>query len=76
MLFSRQERTMSRLTVTFGKKAARLIEQLAKDRSKAEVIREALALESVFQDALTEGATLILRDSDGRERQLVRVEES
>ena len=73
MLFSRQERiTMPRITVSFERNAAKRLERLSQDRSKSDVIREALALEEIFQMAMAEGATLIFRTKDGEERQIIR----
>jgi hypothetical protein len=63
---------MPRLTVTFEKSAAARLERLAKDRSKSDVIREALALEELFQNALAEGSTLIVKTSSGTEREIIR----
>jgi predicted transcriptional regulator len=61
-----------RFTVTFEKQAAERLERLAKDRSKSDVIREALALEEVFQKAIAEGSTLIVKTPTGQEREIVR----
>ena len=63
---------MPRITVTFEKTAAERLERLAKERSKSDVIREALALEEVFQKALAEGATLVVKAANGAEREIVR----
>lgn len=63
---------MPRITVTFEKSAAERLDRLAKDRSKSDVIREALALEEVYQKALAEGATLVVKTSNGSEREIVR----
>jgi len=65
-----EEDKMPRVTVTFEKTAAERLERLAKDRSKSDVIREALALEEVFQKA--EGSTLVVRTLGGTEREIVR----
>lgn len=61
-----------RLTVTFEKTAAARLERLSQGRSKSDVIREALALEEVFQNALREGGTLIVKGPNGKEREIVR----
>lgn len=61
-----------RLTVTFENVAAARLERLAQGRSKSDVIREALALEEVFQNALQAGASLFVRGADGIERMIVR----
>ncbi|MGP6158712.1 MAG: hypothetical protein ACLPYS_14615 [Vulcanimicrobiaceae bacterium] len=63
---------MPRYTVTFEKLAADRLERLAKDRSKSDVIREALALEEVFQNALAEGSTLVVKTKTGVEKEIVR----
>jgi Arc/MetJ-type ribon-helix-helix transcriptional regulator len=63
---------MPRITVTFEKSAAERLDRLAKDRSKSDVIREALALEEVYQKALAEGATLVVKTPNGAEREIVR----
>lgn len=67
-----EEDKMPRVTVTFEKTAAERLERLAKDRSKSDVIREALALEEVFQKAVAEGSTLVVRTQGGTEREIVR----
>jgi hypothetical protein len=61
-----------RLTVTFENVAAARLERLAKGRAKSDVIREALALEEVFQNAISAGASLFVRGADGIERMIVR----
>jgi hypothetical protein len=61
-----------RLTVTFENVAAARLERLAQGRSKSDVIREALALEEVFQNALRDGGTLIVKGPNGIEREIVR----
>ena len=65
---------MPRLTVTFEKTAADRLERLAQGgRSKSDVIREALALEEVFQRAIADGSTVVIRSNNGQpEREIVR----
>lgn len=63
---------MPRLTVTFEKAAAERLDRIANGRSKSDVIREALALEEVFQKAIAEGSTLIVKTTNGTEREIVR----
>jgi len=65
---------VARLTVSFEKKAAERLERLAEDtgRGKSDVLREALALEEVYQKYRDEGATFIVRSADGTEREIVR----
>lgn len=63
---------MLRITVSFEKTAAKRLEKLAQERSKSDVIREALALEEVYQSALADGARLIVRNPNGTEREIVR----
>lgn len=61
-----------RLTVTFENIAAARLERLSQGRSKSDVIREALALEEVFQNALRDGGTLVVKMPNGSEREIVR----
>ena len=65
---------MRRLTVSFEKGAAARLEKLAEStgRGKSDVLREALALEEVFQKYRDEGGTFIVRTKDGAEREIVR----
>ncbi len=65
---------MARVTVSFEKKAAERLEKLAEatGRAKTDVLREALALEEVYQKYSGEGATFVVRTSDGTEREIVR----
>jgi hypothetical protein len=64
---------MPRFTVTFDKMASDRLERLAEGRNKSDVIREALALEEVFKQALAEGATLVIRSNNGKpDREIVR----
>lgn len=65
---------MSRLSITFERRAAERLDRLATDgRSKADVIREALALEEVYREAEAAGDTVLIRTGDGTERRIVRV---
>jgi len=61
-----------KITVTFEKSAAERLNRLAKERSKSDVIREALALEEVFQKALADGSTLVVKTANGTEREIIR----
>jgi predicted transcriptional regulator len=65
---------MTRLTVSFEKSAAKRLTELAEksDRSKSDVLREALALEEVFQKYSGQGGTFIVRTPDGTEREIIR----
>lgn len=63
---------MRRLEVTFKRDAAARLMRLAKNRRIADVIREALALEEVFQNALTDGSKLIVRTQNNEELEVVR----
>jgi predicted transcriptional regulator len=65
---------MTRLTVSFEKGAAERLTELAEksDRSKSDVLREALALEEVFQRYRGQGGIFIVRTPDGTEREIVR----
>ena len=60
------------MTVVFERGAAERLERLAKDRSKSDVVREALALEQVYQDALAAGSTLVVRTPSGVDREIIR----
>jgi len=65
---------MNRLSVTFERRAAERLDRLATGgRSKSDVIREALALEEVFQKATEAGETVFIRTKAGTEREIVRV---
>jgi hypothetical protein len=61
-----------RLTVTFKGLAAQRLEKLSVDRSKSDVLCEALAIEEIYRDALHEGGTLVVKDKDGTEHLIVR----
>jgi predicted DNA-binding protein len=64
---------MSRFSITFEKRAAERLERLAHDgRTKSDVIREALVLEELFQEAEAADAKLVIRAKDGTEREIVR----
>jgi predicted DNA-binding protein len=65
---------MARLTVRFEKKAADRLEKLADQtgRQKNDVLREALALEEVYQKYSAEGGTFFVRTKDGAEHEIIR----
>ena len=64
---------MSRLSVTFESRATERLTRLAVGgRSKADVLREALALEEVFQKAHAAGETVLIKGKDGALREIVR----
>lgn len=63
-----------RLSISFeGKAEERLNKLAAKGGSKADVLRQALALEEVFQEGLSRNATFTIREKDGTIKELVRV---
>lgn len=61
------------ISVTFKKQALRSLLSLARNgRSKADVLREALALEAVYQKAIEDGSTVLIRTTNGVEHEIVR----
>ena len=63
-----------RLSVTFEGQYADILDNLAKERgNKGEVLRDALALESIVVTATKRGAEVIIHEADGTLKQLVRV---
>ncbi len=67
-------RKPARVTVAIDKAAAKHLARLAKDRTKAEVIRDALALalEEFFQEARAAGAILVVKTPERAERTIGR----
>lgn len=66
---------MPRLTVSFEKGAAERLAKLAETtgRGKSDVLREALALEEVFQKYRDdEGGIFLVKTKDGTVREIVR----
>lgn len=65
---------MKRLTASFEPATAYRLERLAEETGlgKSGVIREALALEEVFQKYKGQGATFIVRMPNGDEKEIVR----
>ncbi len=62
-----------RLSITFeGKAEERLNKLTARGESKADILRQALALEEIFQEADRRGASFIIKEPDGTISQLVR----
>lgn len=63
-----------RLSISFeGKAEDRLNKLTANGESKADVLRQALALEELFQEAIRRGASFIIKEPDGSIKELVRV---
>lgn len=65
---------MKRLTASFDPGTADRLERLAEDTGlgKSGVIREALALQEVFQKYKEQGATFVVRMPNGDEKEIVR----
>ena len=62
-----------RLSVSFDPRSAERLERLAKDdQGKAEVIRDALALEDLYRDAMSSGGRLLVQRPDGSLAEIVR----
>jgi hypothetical protein len=62
-----------RLSVSFDPRSAERLERLAKDdQGKAEVIRDALALEDMYRDATSAGGRLLVQRPDGTLAEIVR----
>lgn len=67
----------TRYTITLPKKFDDMISHLAyqEDTSKGEVIRRSVALYAfLHREIRGNGSTLVLRDADGREREIVWVD--
>jgi hypothetical protein len=63
-----------RLSISFeGKAKERLDKLTAGGESKADVLRQALALEELYQEASKRGANFYLKEPDGTIKELVRV---
>lgn len=66
--------SVARLTVTFEGKAAETLDRLAADRgSRAGVLRDALALEQEYLDAVKRGADFVIVERHGTMSRLVRL---
>jgi hypothetical protein len=63
----------TRLSVTFDKRSTERLERLASDdQGKAEVIREALALEDLYRDVTSKGGRMLIQRADGSIAEVVR----
>jgi hypothetical protein len=63
----------TRLSVTFDNRSAERLDRLAADdQAKAEVIREALALEDLYRDVKTKGGRMLIERADGSLAEVVR----
>ena len=60
-------------TLTLEGTAAKSFERITRNRSRADVLREALVLVDIWQEVLDTGAMLIIRSKDGTEREIVRL---
>jgi len=62
-----------RLSVTFDPRSAERLERLAgDDQGKADVIRDALALEDIYRDVTSKGGRLIVQRPDGTSAEILR----
>ncbi len=63
---------MTRLNVTFSENAYRTLEELAKQRgtSKAEILRDSIALEKWFEEARQEGGKILIEKKNGELREV------
>jgi hypothetical protein len=63
----------TRLSVTFDKRSTERLERLASDdQGKAEVIREALALEDLYRDVTSKGGRMLVERADGSLAEVIR----
>jgi hypothetical protein len=63
----------TRLSVTFDKRSTERLDRLASDdQGKAEVIREALALEDLYRDVTSKGGRMLVQRADGSIAEVVR----
>jgi hypothetical protein len=63
----------TRLSVTFDNRSAERLDRLAaNDQAKAEVIREALALEDLYRDVRSKGGRMLIERADGSLAEVVR----
>ena len=63
----------TRFSVTFDAKSAERLDRLAADdQGKAEVIRQALALEDLYRQVTAQGGKLLIQRSDGSIAEVVR----
>jgi hypothetical protein len=63
-----------RLSITFEGMAEERLNKLTKlGLSKADILRHALALEEIYQEAHKRGASFIIKELDGSIRELIPV---
>jgi hypothetical protein len=63
----------TRLSVTFDIRSTERLDRLANDdQGKAEVIREALALEDLYRDVTSKGGRMLVQRADGSIAEIVR----
>jgi hypothetical protein len=63
----------TRLSVTFDKRSTERLDRLASDdQGKAEVIREALALEDLYRDVTSKGGRMLVERADGSLAEVIR----
>jgi hypothetical protein len=63
----------TRFSITFDPRSAQRLDRLAgDDQGKAEVIRQALALEDLYQDVKEKGGKLLVQRPDGSVAEVVR----
>jgi hypothetical protein len=63
----------TRLSVTFDIRSTERLNRLASDdQGKAEVIREALALEDLYRDVTSKGGRMLVERADGSLAEVVR----
>ena len=63
----------TRMSVTFDPRSADRLERLSgEERDKAEVIREALALEDLYQSTVASGGKFLVQRPDGTIAEIVR----
>lgn len=72
MITEENPKTTRRVNVNFSESVYRALEELAtrKNKSMAEVLRDAVALEKWVQDARDEGARILV-ERNGKTRELV-----
>lgn len=63
----------SRFSVTFDSRSSERLERMASDdEGKAEVIRQALALEDLYRQTVSTGGKLLVQRADGTIAEVVR----
>jgi hypothetical protein len=63
----------NRLSVTFDRRSSERLDRLASDdQGKADVIREALALEDLYRDITSKGGKMLVQRADGSIAEIIR----